>query len=118
MPANPTSRYRQTLTFVDDRSSDESDSAGVVFFGQRRPIRFQDDVDTVAHLVSEGDTLQMLANTHYQGFPDPSSLWWVIAEFQPIPILDPTRRLGPGKILMIPSATLVSRLLHGTVTVR
>lgn len=117
MPVNTTSRYRQTLVFVDDRPVEESGSAaGVVYFGQRRPIRFRDDVDTIAHQVVDGDTLQGLANIHYQGFPDPSSLWWIIAEFQVIPIIDPTRRLKAGTMLMIPSATLVSRLLHGSAT--
>lgn len=116
MPANPTSRYRHTLVFIDDRPVEESGrAAGVVYYGQRRPIRFRDDVDTIFHQVVDGDTLQSLANIHYQGFQDPSSLWWIIAEFQVIPIIDPTRKLKAGTALLIPSATLVSRLLHGVV---
>lgn len=116
MSSSPTSRYHQTLVFIDDLPVEEGGRAsGVVYYGHRRPIRFRDDDDTVAHQVVDGDTLQGLANIHYQGFKDPSSFWWIIAEFQVIPIIDPTRRLKAGTVLMIPSATLVSRLLHGTV---
>lgn len=118
MPANSNnnSRYRHTLVFIDDRPESEAGrAAGVVYYGQRRPIRFRDDVDTVAHTVMDGENLAGLANTHYQGFPNPSSLWWIIAEFQPVPIIDPTRKLRGGTVLLIPSATLVARLLHGGV---
>jgi hypothetical protein len=37
----------------------------------------------------------------------PSGLWWIIADFQPDPIHDPTVRLTPGRTLYIPSLRTV-----------
>jgi hypothetical protein len=37
----------------------------------------------------------------------PAGLWWVIADFQPDPVHDPTLSLEPGRVLVVPSIRTV-----------
>ena len=68
--------------------------------------------DNIEHRVTEGDTLQSIAATYYAAIGRPptfsaAELWWVIADFQPDPILDPTIVLEPGRIVVVPSVRTV-----------
>jgi len=89
--------FTQAIRDADDR---------LVLYGEE-PYRFRDLADNRRHLVKEGDTLFGLASLFFRGFPRPAGLWWVIADFQPEPIHDPTRRLAPGRVLVIPSMRTV-----------
>ena len=53
--------------------------------------------------VTAGDTLQNIAARVFAGLPNAAMLWWVIADFQPEPIIDPTVELTEGDWLVIPS---------------
>lgn len=64
--------------------------------------------DTREHLVKQGDTLWTLAAKYFEGLPMPALLYWIIADFQPDPIHDPTVSLAPGRILYIPSLRTVT----------
>lgn len=64
--------------------------------------------DTREHVVVLGDTLQNLAARYFAGLPRPAGLWWVIADFQPEPIHDPTVELEPGRVLHIPSSRILT----------
>lgn len=108
MPTNNTSRYKNIPLFLDDTSDDKD----TLYYGTRLPIKYIDDPDTTIHVIKEGDTLQKLANAYYKGFSSPSTLWWVIAEFQQTPIVDPTIKLKPGTLLNIPSSNLVSSIIN------
>ena len=113
MAETDTSRYRMVPIFIDDRDAEESGrEQDLTYYGSRTPLSYRDDPDTTIHIVSEGDTLTKLANTYYQGFSNPPSLWWAIAEFQQTPINDPTIKMEPGTFLHIPSPSLVSKLLN------
>ena len=79
------------------------DQNGKLVLDEREPVRFTRNRDNVYHKVVEGDTLWGLANRYFREYPRPAGLWWVIAEFQPQPILDPTIRLIPGAVVVIPS---------------
>ena len=103
-------RYRFVPLFVDDTTQER-----FTYYGTRDPEGYRDDSDTTTHLIKRGETLQSLAAHYYRGFEEPATLWWVIADFQPTPILDPTRRLEPGTLLQIPSAALVSELINTRV---
>lgn len=70
---------------------------------ERDIFAYRDLPDTVAHTVVEGETLWTIAGLHYAGVPRGCGLWWVIADFQPPPIYDPTIRLEPGTTLYLPS---------------
>lgn len=105
MPPGPLSRYRfcQQLT----------DSSGRISLSEREPYRFRDLADNRRHICRQGDTLQSLAERYLTGLPDPAQLWWVIADFQPAPIHDPTLELAIGRELWIPSVrTVTSRIFN------
>lgn len=103
MPPRQYSRYSFSVATPDDQ--------GRVFMSPRIPFRFRVFADTTIYLVRQGDTLYALAGRYYAGLPRPAGLWWVIADFQPEPIVDPTIQLVPGSKLMIPSLRVLQELV-------
>jgi hypothetical protein len=106
--ADSTSRYRTTDVLVDNTVGAPDQ---ILFYGNREPIRFQDHPDNVLYVVEAGDTLWRIAARHFAGFPEPSNMWWAIAEYQPEPIGDSTLQLLPGSRLILPPPTLVGASL-------
>ena len=103
MPPFTRSRHSFTEALTDEQ--------GRVYLTSPEPYRYRDLPDNVAHRVGEGDSLFTLASRYFRPLPDAAQLWWVIADFQEDPILDPTVSLTPGTILFIPSmATLLGRI--------
>lgn len=74
----------------------------LVLYGDE-PYRFRSFSDNREHPVREGDTLFTLAGQYFHPLPRACGLWWVIADFQPDPIHDPTVVLEVGRVLIIPS---------------
>lgn len=99
MPPRLYSRHSFTEGVSDDNDS--------VYLTEREPFRFQTFADTRTHVVHEGDTLFTLAVRYFAAFKRPAGLWWVIADFQPDPIFDPTIALAPGQVMLIPSERVV-----------
>ncbi len=83
------------------------DATELLSLTDREPFRFQDFTDNEAHRVREGDSVFSLAANRYRQFERASGLFWIIADFQPDPIHDPTVELVPGIILFIPSIRTV-----------
>jgi|GEM_PF-920589 len=84
-----------------------------LFLSDRRQFRYLDLPDNRVHTVREGDTLHRLAGLYFAPlgrlpFVSAANLWWVIADFQPVPIHDPTVQLTRGEKLIIPSVRTVS----------
>lgn len=103
MPPRLYSRHTFCEAVIDD--------AGRLYLTDREPYGYRDLPDNRTHRVAEGDTLQTLAARYFAELPDPAWLWWVIADFQPDPIFDPTIALAPGAVLIIPSVqTVLSRI--------
>lgn len=99
MPPRRLSRYTFTEAYTDaegDRVLTDPD-----------PYRYRDFPDNRVHIIAEGDTLWALAGRYFPGFANPEELWWVIADFQPDPVHDPTLKLAPGRTLVIPSVRTV-----------
>jgi hypothetical protein len=100
MPPLEQSRHIFTTFLPDDEER--------LYLTARKPFGFQSFGDTVQHVVQEGDTLFSLAGRYLFD----SLLWWVIADFQPEPIQDPTIRLdqspGLGKVVYVPSTRRVN----------
>ena len=116
MPPRINGRYEQSLGRYDEN--------GNLFLTERVPLRYDPDLeDTRQHEVATGDTLPSIAFKHYISFLPlaedridgwgPEHLWWVIAEFQPIPILDPTLSLVDGTVLEVPSPDFVRERVFG-----
>lgn len=83
------------------------DSEGRQFLTDRAQFRFKALADSRVHVVSQGDTLWAIAGRYFQPLPRPAGLWWVIADFQPNPIHDPTIQLVPGSVIIVPSVRTV-----------
>lgn len=78
----------------------------------REPLRFRELAGNRRHEVVEGDTLWHLAGRYFLPLPRACGYWWVIADFQPEPIVDPTLALELGRVLVIPSVrTLTDTIL-------
>jgi hypothetical protein len=99
MPPRLNSRY----TF----SSAIPDAAGALVLSEREPFGFVDLPDNVRHVARTGDTLFSLAARYFHGFDRPDGLWWIIADFQPQPVLDPTLAFVEGTVVFVPSVRTV-----------
>ena len=95
MPPGVWSRFRFTKAIRDTKLN--------LYLTDRVPFEFRELADNIAHLVLEGDTLFTLAGRYYQPIERACGFWWVIADFQPTPIIDPTIKLEPGTTVFIPS---------------
>lgn len=105
MPPNFYSRHRFTQAYKDAND--------VLFLSDRVRFPYVNLADNRQHVVLEGDTLWALAAKFFGSFPRPAGLWWIIADFQPDPIHDPTIALTPGSVLVIPSTrTVQERILN------
>lgn len=100
MPPRRFSRYSFSAAVLDD--------AGRLFLTEREPFRFRTLPDNRQHVVQQGDTLFSLAGRYFAPLPRPSGLWWVIADFQPEPIHDPTLALDLGRVVFIPSVRVIT----------
>ena len=100
MPPRRFSRFTFSAAVLDD--------AGRLLLAEREPYRFRALADTRQHVVQQGDTLFTLAGRYFAPLPRPAGLWWVIADFQPEPIHDPTLALELGRLLFIPSVRVIT----------
>ena len=103
MPPRRTSRYRRCFGVVD--------ASGRTLLTERDPFRYRELPGTAAHVVVEGDTLWGLAARYFAPLERPAGLWWIIADFQPAPILDPTLALEPGSVVLVPSLAVVTDVI-------
>lgn len=99
MPPRRFSRHTFTEAYLD--------TEGDLVLTDPEPFRFRNLEDNRIHVVKQGDTLWNLAAHYYRELPRPAGLWWVIADFQPDPIHDPTVALPSGMTVVIPSLRTV-----------
>ena len=82
-----------------------------LFLTDREPYRFREHPDNRVHIVVEGDTLYHLAGRYFSPLPRACGYWWVIADFQPDPIFDPTLKLALGRRLYVPSVRVLTDVI-------
>ena len=94
-----------------------NDSDGNAYLEDREPLAYIDRTDNIAHIVSDGDTLASLAQYYYWYLDrDAAQLWWILAEFQPVPINNPFRPLMPGKLIVVPAPEYAAHeILDGAI---
>lgn len=80
-----------------------TDENGNLFLTDREPFLFVERSDNRHHVVTEGDTLFSLAHRYFSPLERPAKFYWVIADFQPDPIIDASLKLEIGKSLVVPS---------------
>ena len=95
MPPRRFSRFEFTLGIRDDN--------GGLLLTDREPFRFRPLPDNRIHELKEGETLFTIAGRFFRPRPRAAGFWWVIADFQPDPIIDPTVPLDVGRRLFVPS---------------
>lgn len=86
----------------------ETDEVGRRYLGERPVFPYRDRPDNRLHVVTEGERLWHVAHAFFPGVPKNGALFWVIADYQPEPILDPTLPLKGGTILVVPSMTTLN----------
>ncbi len=102
MPPKPMSRHLFTAGIRQ---------SGITLLTDRERFPYRSFHDNRVHVASEGDTLWHLAGRYFSGLPRACGLWWVIADFQPDPIHDPTLTLEAGRKIIIPSVRVVRERL-------
>jgi hypothetical protein len=100
MPPRRFSRFTFSLGTFDDHER--------LFLTDPEPFRFRLLDDNQHHVVQQGETLFSLAGRYFAPLPRPAGLWWIIADFQPDPIVDPTLKLDVGRTLIIPAVRVVT----------
>lgn len=90
----PRSRYAYTRLVHTE--------AGETLLAAREPFGFRLDPRNRVHSVIAGDTLWTLAERYFSGYADAADLWWIIADYQDPPLIDPTVQLEPGEQIVIP----------------
>jgi len=105
VPPHAGSRHSFTLGLRDD--------AGRLFLTEREPYGFHKHADTRVHVVAQGDTLFALAGRYFAPLPRACGFWWVIADFQENPIIDPTLELDLGRRIYIPSLRVLTDVILG-----
>ena len=100
MPPHVGSRYSFSTALEDEQ--------GRPYLTGREPYRFAEHQDTRVHCVVNGDSLFSLAGRYFEPLPRACGFWWAIADFQPVPILDPTLMLESGSLLYIMSLRVLT----------
>ena len=106
MPPRKNSRYLVSIA--------RRDGNGKLFLTEPTPFRWDSSLKgTRTYTVKEGDSLHTIAYQHFKPMENAEHLWWVIAGFQPNPIMDATLDLVVGRTLYIPSQRVVEERILG-----
>lgn len=84
------------------------DPDGRTFLTEHEPFRYRERPDNIAHVVVDGDDLWTIAGTYYaRSIVGGETLFWVVGDYQPEPVHDPTVALVPGSVVVVPSVRVV-----------
>lgn len=115
MPPRLYSRHSSTTMLSTGQSGDR------LFLTDRKKFPYTKFGNNILHVVKDGDSWHHLAATYYSGlsnmetFFSAAQLWWVIADFQPVPVHDPTIALTPGTTVVVPALdTVLGTILNPT----
>lgn len=97
------SRYQYCYELFDDD--------GVPYLTEPEPFEYRDEPDNRVYTAVDGDTLWGLAHFAFAGYPRPCGMWWIIGQYQPTPIIDPTIAITAGTKIYIPSERVVRLML-------
>lgn len=105
MPPVKHSRHQYTIGLTN--------TAGETFLTDPVPVRYIESSDTIVHVVQEGERMENIAHRYYSVFETPTfpvaGLAWIIRDFQPVPIIDPTLKLKAGTKVYVPAPSFVQQ---------
>ena len=96
MPMFAWSRYRY-CTVIGGQNGE------IAELDEREPFRFRNETDNRYHRAQSGDTWWSIAAKFFSGVPRACGLWWLLCEYQPDPVVDPTLAIDDGTLIVIPS---------------
>lgn len=99
MPMFEWSRYRYCTQFMN--------ADGIAYIDEREPFRYREELDNIPYRAKQGDTWWGLATFFFPGLPRPCGMWFLLCEFQPSPVIDPTIVIKEGTLIIAPSERLV-----------
>ncbi|NIO74655.1 MAG: hypothetical protein GTN69_01910 [Armatimonadetes bacterium] len=100
------SRFRNVPTLTDPD--------GRLVTAERVPFRYEDREDNHRITVSEGKSWEDLAERLYAHISERAcGLRWILHDFQPTPIVDPTIPPRPGSVVFAPSDIVVLNEILG-----
>ncbi|MEN6368466.1 MAG: hypothetical protein ABFD77_02070 [Thermotogota bacterium] len=79
----------------------------IAYLDEREPFRYRDEPDNTFYTAKDGDTWWGLAWKFFSGFPNKALLYFLLCEFQPEPVVDPTIRIEAGRQIAIPSERII-----------
>lgn len=100
----PYSRYRLAFTVRD-----EVQNLTYTLIRSRR-VFFDPSAENRIYKAQIGENIFSVAARHFRGYARPAALYWLLADYQPVPILDPTKDLD-GMDIYIPPAEKVAAIL-------
>jgi hypothetical protein len=74
----------------------------------RVPFRFDSAVPATQHVVVSGESWWTIAARYWAELPYAAQLWWILPDFQPSPVVDPTLALRPGSVVYVPTLRVVT----------
>lgn len=96
------SRYRYTHEIRNDATTPPQR-----WLSEAEPVRFEQRADNRYHVARDGDTWWGLAFRYLAEYERAAGLWWIIADFQDPPVVDPTIAIPAGTLVAIPSGRFV-----------
>lgn len=90
------SRNKLVPSFMDEVS-------GKLILRDRTPYVYRDSQMNINHTAKSGDTWWSIAARYYYAISDrPAGLWWIIKDYQPVPVVDGTVSIQPGTLVIVP----------------
>ncbi len=108
-------RYSRHIFCLGFHDLDADGETGPLQLSEREPYTYREFSDNREHVVAQGETLFSLAARYFAVLPRAAGLWWVLADFQPDPIHDPTITLEIGATLIIPSVRTILEAIFDDV---
>jgi hypothetical protein len=106
VPPRRFSRYQYCVAALDP--------SGDLLLSDPEPFGYVALADNVIHTAETGDRWWFLAHRYFQPLARPSGLWWILCDFQPTPVLDPTLTIPPGTTIYIPSIRTVQEQIFNS----
>lgn len=108
MPPTLYSRHRFSSGVLDE--DDEK-----LMLSDPLTFGYQERSDNILHRVAQGEDLFQIAGKYFSSITRGCGLWWAIADYQPVPIHDPTIALAEGTIIVVPSVrTVLEEILNNS----